>query len=63
MQHPMAVQLTSGRIPSKPSGEVGEAWQVAIEVYSNLCLDQFVVAFFWMGPVLLFCWFKFFGGG
>ena len=30
--------VISGRIPSKPSEEVGEAWQLAIEVYSNLCL-------------------------
>lgn len=29
------------RIPSKPSGEVGEAWQVAIEVYSNLSYAGF----------------------
>ena len=52
--------VISGRIPSKPSEEVGEAWQLAIEVYSNLCLGT---PNFWglLRMALLFSPFVFYG--
>ena len=52
--------VISGRIPSKPSEEVGEAWQLAIEVYSNLCLGT--PNFWWfLRMALLFSPFVFYG--